>query len=90
MTNKQLRAFLDDQEMESKEVVTLEGLDKLGKKRLQVNMANTTAKSRMESLFSDWHLLLANQSLKWITSKNQKNAMAHVIFAINTLSRAKD
>ena len=58
-TNQQLRNYLDEQAEESKDAVTIEGLDYLVSRELNMNMSNRNAKSRMQGLFSDYHSLLS-------------------------------
>lgn len=82
LTNTQLRKYLDKQAEESKEAVTLEGLDDIISKELVMNMANKNARSRMEGLFISYHTILARQGLSWIIKDNQKLAVAHVLSAI--------
>lgn len=86
LTNKQLRAYLDDKAKESKEAVTMEGLDAIVSKELVMDMANSNAKSRMEGLFIRYHSILNEQGLTWIVQDNQKLAVSHVLSAIRPVT----
>lgn len=53
LTDEQVRAFVETRSADSKEVVTLEKLDKIVKNELRTNMKNSNAKARMQDLFAD-------------------------------------
>ena len=73
MTDKQLRAYLDKEAEDSKEAVTLEGLDELVARKLRMNMENKNGKSRMQGMFANYHSLLSQNGVKWIIDENPKN-----------------
>lgn len=86
MSNQTLRAYLDTISAESKNAVTMDSLDDLVRNELVMDMSNGNAKSRMQTLFADYHSLLAKQGVKWVISDNQKLAVAHVLAAIRPAS----
>ena len=81
-----LRKYLDTQAVESKTTITVEDLDDVVDKELSMNMSNRNARSRMQSLFVDYHSLLDRHGLTWIIEENQKLAVAHVLSAIRPVT----
>ena len=53
LTNQKIRAYLDEKAKESKDSVTVEGLDEFLSKEVVMDMANRNAKYRMQGLFAD-------------------------------------
>lgn len=86
MTGEQLRAYLNSEEEESKEAVTLEILDELIEKKLGMNMDNKNNKSRMQGLFADYRSILVEQGVKWIIEENQKLAVTRPLHAVRPQS----
>lgn len=86
LTNEQLRDYMADKAEESKEAVTMEGLDTIVSKELIMDMSNRNAKYRMEGLFIRYHSILAEQGLTWIVKENQKLAVSHVLSAIRPVT----
>ncbi len=58
LSDSDVRAFLDKKAEASKKTVTLSTLDAVVSKNLRMNMADRSAKSRMESLFVSYTSLL--------------------------------
>lgn len=54
-TDTQVRKFFEGRTNDSKEVVTLEALDKIVKDELRTNMKNNDAKARMQDVFANYH-----------------------------------
>lgn len=86
MTDTQLRKYLDDKAEESKDALTLDGLEELVRKKLKMNMDNRNAKSRMQGLFASYHSLLSQNGVKWIIDENQKLTVTHVLSAVRPQS----
>lgn len=82
LTDEQLRTFLEGRVQESKDVVTLDTLDKIVKNRLHTDMRNTNAKTRIQDLFASYNTILRNNGLLWIIEDNQKVAVSHVLSAV--------
>lgn len=53
MTGKQLRAYLDSEEEETRKTVSIEDLDELIEKNIRMNMDKENVSSRMQGLFAD-------------------------------------
>ena len=86
LTDEKLRTFLKTKGEESTDVVTLGSLDILVRDNLRMNMNDNSAKSRMESLFISYIMLLRKHGLVWVQEKNQKVAVGHVLSAIRPLT----
>ena len=77
-----LRAFLDKKAEECKESVTLSSLDNFVSKNLKMDMQDSSAVSRMQSLFVSYHTLLRQNGLLWVMDTSPKVAVHHVLSAI--------
>lgn len=82
VTDEQVRDFLDSRATESKETVTLNGLNDIVQRELRTDMRNKNAKARMQDLFVSYHMILLRHGLKWIVTENQKVAVSHVLQAV--------
>ena len=58
LDNITLRRYLDEKSKESKEAISLDSLDEIVERELFMDMKNRHARSRIESLFIDYHALL--------------------------------
>lgn len=86
LSDSTLREYLSLKAEESREVITMEKLDKLVQDELHINMADKDARSRMESLFVSYQSLLRRNGLKWLTQENQTVAVMHVLSAVRPVS----
>ena len=85
LTDDVLRKYLEDKARESKETVSLATLDKIVERKLHMNMSDSSAKSRMQSLFVSYTTLLRRHGLAWVLESNQKVAVYHVLSAVRPL-----
>lgn len=83
LTDPVLRTYLESKSSESHEKVSLSGLDNNIKKELRMNMRNTNASSRTESLFIAYHTLLRQHGLVWLSEENQNVVVQHALSAVN-------
>lgn len=60
-----LRNYLEDEWMESKEVLSHSVLDKIVKSKLRINMDVASDKSRIQKLFAMYHSLLQRYDIVW-------------------------
>lgn len=77
-----LRVYLDSKSTERSDNMSVESLDALIKKELKADMSDKSAPSRMENLFIAYNSLLRRHGLSWLTRKNPKMAVRHVLSAI--------
>ena len=82
LTNEILRKHLDSKCTESRNIVTLAMLDEIVLNNLRMNMNDTAATSRVESLFILYIMLLRKHGLSWVQDSNPKVAVYHVLSAI--------
>ena len=86
MTDKELRAYLEKEAKESKDAVSLDSLDDIVESELAMSMTNMNARSRMQTLFVDYHSILTRQGIAWTIKYNQKLAITHVLSAVKPKS----
>lgn len=86
LPESKLRAYLEKKAEESKEAVNLDTLDSIVRTELKMDMSDSNATSRMESLFMAYHKLLRINGLAWVLKSNQKISVFHVLSAIKPLS----
>ena len=86
LTDTEVRNFLNSRAVESKEVVTLDKLDKIVDGELRTNMRNNNATARMKDLFASYYTILSRNGLKWIVTENQKVSVGHVLSAVRPVS----
>lgn len=82
LTDELLRSYLEKKAEESKEVVTIDTLDKLVEDKLRIDMTDSDARSRIENLFVSYLTLLPRNGLSWIIKENEKVAVYHVLSSI--------
>lgn len=82
LTDTALRSYLENKAKESKDLITVDSLHCIVKEELKMNMADTSAKSRMDSLFISYLSHLRRNNLSWIAECNPKVALMHVLRAI--------
>lgn len=63
LTDNDLREYLEEKATESKEVLTLERLDKIAANNLRIDMTDINARSRIENLFISYQSLLRRNGL---------------------------
>lgn len=86
MTNGQLRMYLDSEDKDSKDALTVEGLDELMQKKLKMNMDTRNVKSRIQSLFASYHSVRSQNGVMWIIDENRNMAVTHVLSEIRPRS----
>ena len=86
LSDDDLRAYLEQRSVESKEVVNMESLDAIVSRDLRMNMTTRNARARMESLFIAYHGILSRQGVSWVIKENQKLAVSHVLDAIRPIA----
>ena len=57
---------MDKEAKDSKEAVTLDSIEDYVERKLKMNMNNRNDKSRMQSLFANYHSLLSQNGVSWI------------------------
>lgn len=67
---------------ESKELVSVDALDKIVEQELKMKMTDQNANSRAEILFVFYHSLLRRMGLTWLLQSNQRFCVYHVLSAI--------
>ncbi len=72
LSDPDVRAFLDTKGEASEEPVSLSTLDAVVMKNQQMNMANRSAKSRMEIVFVSYTSPLRQHGLRWVLKDAQK------------------
>lgn len=82
LTNELLRRYMDEEVKEWKTIVTIERLNALIEKELDVDIGIENARSRLQGLLVHYYALLANQRLTWIVKDTQKLAVSPVLSAI--------
>ena len=86
LTHDELREYLEQRAVESKEVVNMESLDGIVSRDLRMNMSTRNARARMESLFIAYHGILSKHGVWWIVKEKQKLAVSHVLHAIRPIA----
>lgn len=82
LTDARLWTYLDNKAEKSKEVVSLDKLDRIVAMELKIYMADLGAKSRIENSFVSYHSLLLRHDISWVFKDNQKVTVYHVFLAI--------
>ena len=77
-----LRAYLEAEAEESKEVLNLKTIDEIVNRELRIKMADSNAKFRIRNLFVSDHTILSRNGLLWFFKDSQKVAVTHVLSAI--------
>lgn len=77
-----IRLYLESEATDSKNFLTLLGLDPNVKRNLHMYMKNPNASMRMRSLFDDYQALLQDHELAWLLGQNPKEAVQHALSAI--------
>lgn len=86
ITNEQVQKCIDKEEEESKDAVTLKTTDELDETRLKMSMDNHNFKSKMQSLFANYHSLLSQNGVKWIIKNIQKLTVTHFLSVVKPQS----
>lgn len=82
LTDDQLRTYLDSNVESSKDVITIDMLDKNLEDNMRMDMNDKDATSRIEKLFISYKSLLRRNGLPWVHEDNEKVAVYHVLSAI--------
>lgn len=82
LTNDQRRASLNAKAWPSKDLVTIDMLDKIVEEKLKMDITDKDVTSRIKNAFISYKSLLRQRSLSWVTQDNAKVAVYNVLSAI--------
>lgn len=77
-----VREYLNKKATESPDNLSVDTLDALFRKELEVNMDDKNATVRMENLFIQYQSLLRRHGLTWLPKINAKISLKHFLFVI--------